>query len=367
MKKQMIISGLTARPVRTIVSILAVTLEVTLIIVIVGLATGIVSEKAQRTVGVGAELMVQSAGSSMFLELSGNTMPVSLADKIRELPGVKAVAPVQLQINTQDGIETIFGIEPKSFDAVTGGLTWHQGRPFENLDEIVVDNVWAKSKPAVVGDTVELLNHKFKVVGIVEQGKMGRVYTSRETLSSVTGAQVDRVGLFYVKLNDPEMVKTVKSEIEGLLKGYKVSDVNELATLMTSANIPGMKPFINSVVFVALCIGVLVIFLSMYTTITERTREIGILRSLGASKAFIVGLIFEEAALVSVLGAVFGIGVSFLLRRVLTSVFPTLIVDITTTWIVTASVSAVASGIIGSFYPSLKAASQDPVEALAYE
>ena len=367
MKKQMIISGLTARPVRSIVSIMAVTLEVTLIIVIVGLVTGILSEKAQRTIGVGAEIMVQPAGSSMFMELSGNTMPVSIADKLRELPGVKAVAPIQLQINTQDGIETIFGIEPKSFDDVTGGLTWHQGRPFSGLDEIVVDNVWAKSKPAMVGDTVELLNHKFKVVGIVEQGKGARVYTSRETLSAVTGQQSDRVGMFYVKLNSPELVKTVKSEIQGVLQGYNVSDVNQFLTLMTSANITGLRPFMQAVVFVALCIGVLVIFLSMYTTITERTREIGILRSLGASKAFIVGLIFEEAAVISILGVIFGIGASFLLRRVLTSVFPTLIVDITSTWIVAASVSAIASGIIGSFYPSLKAAAQDPVEALAYE
>jgi len=367
MKKQMIISGLTARPVRSIVSILAVTLEVTLILVIVGLITGLLSEKAQRTVGVGAEIMVQPAGSSMFIEFSGNTMPVSIADKIGELPGVKAVAPIQLQINTQSAIETIFGIDPKSFDAVTGGLTWHKGRPFDGPDEVVVDNVWSRSKSATVGDTVEILNHKFKVVGIVEQGKGARVYTSRQSLSAVTGQQADRVGMFYVKLDNPELVKTVKSEIEGLLPGYAVRDVNDFTTLMTSENITGLRPFMQAVVFVALCIGVLVIFLSMYTTVTERTREIGILRSLGASKGFIVGLIFEEAALVSLLGAVFGIGASFLLRRVLTTVFPTLIVDITTSWIVTAAVSAIASGIIGSFYPSLKAASQDPVEALAYE
>src|SRR5215813_3483221 len=166
MKRQMIISGLKARPVRSIVSILAVTLEVTLILVIVGLITGLLSEKAQRTVGVGAEIMVQPAGASMFIEFSGNTMPVSIGDKIAELPGVKAVAPIQLQINTQGRIETIFGIDPQSFDAVTGGLTWHKGRTFEGPDEIVIDNIWAESKPATVGDTVELLNHKFKVVGI---------------------------------------------------------------------------------------------------------------------------------------------------------------------------------------------------------
>ena len=88
MKKQMIISGLKARPVRSIVSIMAVTLEVTLILVIVGLITGLLSEKAQRTVGVGAEIMVQPAGASMFIEFSGNTMPVSIGDKIAELPGV---------------------------------------------------------------------------------------------------------------------------------------------------------------------------------------------------------------------------------------------------------------------------------------
>src|SRR5438067_6804245 len=109
---------------------------------------------------------------------------------------------------------------------------------------------------------------------------------------------------------------------------------------MTSANITGLRPFMQSVVFIALCIGVLVIFLSMYTTITERTREIGILRSLGASKGFIVGLIFQEAALISVLGVCFGIVASKVLESVLTSAFPTLIVDITAAWTLRASIFA---------------------------
>jgi putative ABC transport system permease protein len=366
----MIIAGLKARPVRTTVSILAVALEVTLIVVIIGLATGMVSEKAARTMGVGAEITVQPSGGSIFMELSGNTMPISLADKLmQEIPEIKAIAPIQLQINTQDGIETIFGIEPKSWDAVTGGFTWHHGRMFNGPDEIVVDNVWVKSKipEAKVGDTVQVLNHPFRIAGIVEQGKGARVYTSLEGASAFTG-QADHVGVFYVKLKDPDSVKVVKKKIEALLPNYKVSDINDLVTLMTSAsNIPGLTAFIRAVTTVALSIGVLVIFLSMYTTITERTREIGILRSLGASKAFIVGLIFQEAAFISMLGVIFGIGVSFLLRRILTTVFPTLIVDITFEWIARAAVFAIISGIIGSLYPSLKAARQDPVEALAYE
>src|SRR6266852_2181174 len=163
MNKQMIMAGLKARPVRTTVSILAVALEVVLILVVVGLTTGITSETAKRTAGVGAEIMVQPPDSSMFLALANNTMPVALADVIRKVPGVRAVAPVQVLMNSQDGIEIVYGVDPKTFDAVTGGFSWHQGSIFKGPKEIVVDDLWAKSKSANAGDTVELLNQKFKV------------------------------------------------------------------------------------------------------------------------------------------------------------------------------------------------------------
>jgi putative ABC transport system permease protein len=173
--------------------------------------------------------------------------------------------------------------------------------------------------------------------------------------------------MFFVKINDPAQVQTVIGEVKELLEGYSVIPLKEYTKLMMSNSMPALDAFISSVVFVALCIGVLVIFLSMYTTITERTREIGILRSLGASKKFIMTLIFQESAAVCLVGVVLGIGVSFLIARAVTMVFPTLIVLITPDWIARATVFAVLSGIIGSLYPSLKAAKQDPVEALAYE
>ena len=366
MNKQMIIAGLKARPVRTSVSILAVALEVVLILVVVGLTTGITGETARRTAGVGAEVMIQPPNSSMFLAITSNTMPIAIADKLRELPNVKAVAPIQLQVNSQDGVEIVYGIDAESFDAVSGGFSWHQGGPFKESTEIVVDDLWARSKRASVGQEVELLNHKFKVSGIVEHGKGARVFMSMEGARALTG-QVDKVGVFYVKLQDPSKVKETMSQIAQLLPGYTQRDVKELESLMTSSNIPGLSAFINAVVFIALCIGILVIFLSMYTTITERTREIGILRSLGASKAFIVGLIFQESIFVCALGVVVGVGLSFLISKLLVTVFATLIIDITPGWVVRASLFAILSGVVGSFYPSLKAAGQDPVEALAYE
>jgi len=362
----MIIAGLKARPVRTTVSILAVALEVVLILIVVGLTTGIATETAKRTAGVGAEFMVQPPNSSMFLALTSNTMPVAIGDKIRELPTIKAVAPVQVLMNSQDGIEVVFGIGSDSFNSVTGGFNWHEGSMFKGQNEIVVDDLWARAKSATIGDTAELFNQKFKVTGIVEHGKGARVFTSMETTGALTG-QIDKVGVFFVKLKNPDQIKMATDQLNQLLPGYTIRDVKELETLMSSTNIPGLSAFIKAVVVVALCIGVLVIFLSMYTTITERTREIGILRSLGASKAFIVSLIFQEVTLVCFLGVIFGIGASFLIERILEAVFPTLMVQITAEWIVKASIFAMLSGVIGSLYPSLKAAKQDPVEALAYE
>src|SRR5215467_12102931 len=137
MNKQMIIAGLKARPVRTIVSVLAVALEVILILVVVGLTTGITSETAKRTAGVGAEIMVQPPNSSMFLALANNTMPVALANEIRKLTAVQAVALVQILMNSQAGIEIVYGIDPASFDAVTGGFSWHQGNMFQGPQDIV--------------------------------------------------------------------------------------------------------------------------------------------------------------------------------------------------------------------------------------
>jgi len=365
MKKQMIIAGLKARPVRTIVTILAVSLEVVLILIIIGLTTGITKETARRTEGVGAELAVQASGASVIMAVSENSMPLALSDELRKLPGVKAVAPIMTKLNVEGGVELIYGIDPH-FTDVTGGFHWQQGNIFKAANEIVVDDLWAASKPAKVGDTVELLNQQLKVVGIVEHGQGARIFMSMDDMSNLTG-QMPRASTFFVKVNDPAQTKTVKAEIQQLLMGYTVRDVKEWETLMTSANIPGLGMFINTVVAVALIIGVLVIFLSMYTTITERTREIGILRALGASKAFIVGLIFLETTAVCILGVVFGTGASFLIQRVLQAAFPTLMIEITRDWLLWAAIFAILSGIIGSFYPSLKAASQDPVEALAYE
>src|SRR6266481_1332079 len=340
MNRRLIIAGLAARPVRTTVSIMAVALEVILILTIIGLANGITNETGRRTEGVGADIMFQAPGSSLLLALNNSTLPIALGNKIRDVEGIKAVAPVQLQVNASNGLEVVYGIEPKTFDEITGGFIWHGGRSFSGPDEVLVDDLYARSKGLSTGDSVDILGHRFKVAGVVEHGKGARLYIPLKTAQAMAGT-ANRASLFYIKLNNPDRLNDVIDRMKKEFPAYRMLPLKEYTMLM--------------------------MFLSMYMTITERTREIGILRSLGASKWFIVTLIFQETAVVCVVGIVIGIVASFLIARGVTAMFPTLLVMITATWVTKASIFALLSGLIGTLYPSLKAAAQDPVEAIAYE
>jgi putative ABC transport system permease protein len=363
----MIIASLVSRPVRSLVSVLAVALEVTMILVIVGLTTGISNESGKRIVGVGADVTLQPPNSSMLLALSSASMSVKIGDKVaKDIPNVKAVAPVLIQTNSQGGLELVYGIDPVSFEAVGGPFVWRKGSIFKNPNDIIVDDIYASAKGVDVGDQIELLNQKFNVSGIVEHGKGARLYLSLAAAQEMTGA-ADRASIFFIKANNEQNVEPLLKDLGATFNGYQITRMRDLMSLMSSDKIPGLDAFIRTVVFIAVCVGVMVIFLSMYTTITERTREIGILRSLGASKSFVVRLFMQESLVICMLGVGLGLLSSKLIAGAVQGVFPTLIVLITGDWILKASVFALLSGVIGSFYPSLKAAAQDPIEALAYE
>ena len=372
MNSQIIFASLKARPVRTTVSILAVALEVALILVVVGLTSGAAGETGRRIEGVGADILVQPPNSSYIFAFNSSPMPLAYGPKFAETEGVKAVAPILTMVNSKSsGFEVIYGIDPPSFDAVSGGLTYRTGRLFraESVPtEIVVDDIYAKSKGKGVGDVVRLLGHDFKISGVVEHGKGSRIFMPLKAAQEMQGF-TGNVSMFYVKLHNPDDVDAAIDRIHARpgFSEFKLTPLREFASLMMSDNQALIDNFYDAVIFVAACIGVMVIFLSMYTTITERTREIGILRSLGASKGLIITLILEEAFVISILGVFIGLGSSFIIGRIVQAIFPTLIVSIPGDWMVRAAIFAVLSGLVGAVYPSIKAAAHDPVEALAYE
>src|SRR5687768_13591250 len=158
MNIQIILASLRARPVRTAVSVLAVALEVILILLLVGLTTGIVDETATRPAGVGADILFMDANSSYFIALNSGVMPVEIADLIRKVEGVAAVEPVYSVTHPGGGFSVVYGIEAESFNAASGGFRFIEGEMFATPDQAVVDDLYASDENVGVGYAIMLLN-----------------------------------------------------------------------------------------------------------------------------------------------------------------------------------------------------------------
>src|SRR6516162_2144982 len=152
---KMIVANLVHRPFRTLISVVAVGVEVTLILLIVGLSLGMLNDSRNRQAGIGADIMVQPPGSSLLMGVSGAPVSIKVADKLRQLPHVVAVAPVVMQLTTSGAVEVIYGIDISSFGAMGGPFRYIAGGPFEAPYDMLIDDLFAASKHLKMGDTLE--------------------------------------------------------------------------------------------------------------------------------------------------------------------------------------------------------------------
>jgi putative ABC transport system permease protein len=362
----MISHNVMHRPVRTLITVIAVAVEVMLVIIVVGLTSGLLFESAKRTEGIGADVMVQPPSASVFMAFSGAPMPISIGDKLKQLEYVQTVAPVLVQFNSVNGFDLVYGIQPDSFNAVSRGFDMLAGRELQDPNDILVDDIYAKAKKVKVGQPLHILEHDFHVAGIVEHGKGARLFVLMSTLQEMSGTP-DKASVFFIKCDRSDHTPAAMDEIRGLLPRYEVRPLKDFISEMTSSNLPGLATFINVMIGIAVGIGFLVTFLSMYTTIIERTREIGVLKSLGASKTYIVEVILSETTLLCFAGVVAGVGLSLLTKMAINRLYPSLTVLITAKWILLAGMIAIVGGLLGAAYPAWLASRKDPVEALAYE
>ena len=365
---RMVIGNLVHRPLRSIISIVAVALEVTLILLIVGLCLGMLQDSRTRTAGIGADVLVRPPGSSFIGAFSGAPMPIKIGEVLAKLPHVTRVAPVITQVASTGTLEVIAGIDLPNYESMSTGFHYLAGGPFQGPHDVLVDDLFAKSNHARVGDTIEILNNRFRISGIVERGKGARKFIPLSTLQDLIGAK-DKATIFYLKLDDPANADAVVDEIKHVpgMESYVATSMASYLAMMTTSNYPGLSTFLDIVVGISVVIGFIVIFQAMYTAVMERTREIGILKAIGASKLYIVNVVLRETCLLAIGGIVLGIVVSIIARAALAHRFPLVQVVVDRGWIVRATLIAITGAIAGALYPAFKAAQKDPIDALAYE
>jgi putative ABC transport system permease protein len=363
--ESLITANIKSRPTRTLISIVAVGIGVILMLIIGGIATGTLNDYVGRTLGVGADIILQAPGSSIFYAFSGAGLNAGLARKILEVPGVGAVAPVIAKFNGSD-FGLVFGIDLATFNQFSGRLRITSGTESLQGYEVIVDELFAKTHKVVPGQTIKLLNHTFTVSGICSPGSVVRVFVPLATLQDLNGTP-NRVTIMFIKAVPGVDVNEVYKRLKATYPEMALLRADDPSLLMADTRMPGFKEFRFTLVLVSMLLSFMVILLAMYTTIFERTREIGILKSLGASRGFILTMILKESVMISCLGVLFGIGTSAIIRKIIVSAFPTLQVAMSMPEIVRGCILGLLGGALGSLYPAYKAARMDPVKALSYE
>jgi putative ABC transport system permease protein len=366
---KLILGNLVHRPLRSIISAFAVAIEVIMILSIVAIMFGMLNASRNQQVGVGGDMMVHPGASTALMATSAAAADIRVGDVLRRLPHVEVVSPVNIKLNTAGSVENIFGIDFQSYNALRPFI-FKAGTPFQQPFDIIIDDLQAASgKGLHVGDTVKALNHNFRVCGIVEHGKGARKFIPLATMDVIDG-NPGKATLFYIRTESvPKYEQDVRREILSTpgLENWSVQTTEELISQLTPERLPGFNIALNVVIGIAVVIGFLVIFQSMYTAVMERTREIGILKSMGAGRAGIISVVLRETGLLAAVGVVLGVCTTYLLRTVLRARFPTLSFEITPRWVLSAVIIALAGALFGALYPALKAARKDPIDALSYE
>ena len=357
------------RKTRTAVSVLAVAVEVAMVMLLVGMANGTLGDIAERLQNVGADVLFQPPDASLILGATSAVMPLKYIDIMKQVPDVVEVTPVLnwhvSKIRGEAKAVNLWAIDYPSFARISGGFDIVEGRALSQPYDLVMDTVLAEATGMHAGDKLPMINRDFTIAGISRAGAGGRLYARLSDVQEAIGTP-DRASFFLVKGKSAQDADKLAKALQEKFPGHKITPVAQVSKVMQD-NATGLQQFKQALTGMAVVISFLVVLLAMYTTVIERTRELGILRAIGASQAKVVQLVINESALICLAGVVLGIALAVGGRWFLPRVFPTLSVTLTREWAVIASSLGLAGGLLGSLYPALKAARMDPIQALNFE
>jgi putative ABC transport system permease protein len=362
----LVTNNIRQRPVRTLVSVMGVALGVCLIVLFSGLARGMSADLQRRSSNLRAEIIFTRPGSIQLTSSTANLSTKYVA-ALKAVDGVEDAIPVIRYVFQSDsglGFEQIEGVDFDAF-AKMNNLHIVTGRSPQAWDEVVIDETRALSDRLKVGSVMKLLGNKqYRVTGIYAPESTTRVKMLLPAMQDALESP-GKCTYILVKIRKPEDEIDVARRIDARLPGNKIQLTRDLL-MSVDKSIPYLGVFLRVLVLLSAVVSSFVVMLAMYTTITERTNEIGILKALGASRGYIVGLVEKEALLISVLGLIVGFVVSFIIAYCVHR-FYGLLFEFTGAWALTASAIGILGGAIGALYPAIRASNLDAVIALAYE
>lgn len=398
------LNTLRVNKMRTVLAILGIVIGIGSVIALLSLGQASQASIANQIESLGSNLLTISPGSTQTGNIrgasgGGTTLTYDDAKAIQTSSKVTTVAKVSPEVSKRSQIITgknntntsVYGVTPiyseiKKIEMASG--LFITDRDLESLGKVavlgpqVVEDLFGDSTANVVGQSVRIDKQTFKIIGVTkEKGGSGMtnqddmVYVPLTTAMKVLYGQ-NYLSSISVEAKSEDVMVAAQDEVGYLLlERHKLSDpakadfriMNQSDILSTASSITGtLTSLLSGIAAISLLVGGIGIMNIMLVTVTERTREVGLRKALGAKKKAIIYQFLTEAILLTViggfLGMVLGIIISYVLSKIMSLPF-------------TISVSSIAlaisvSGVIGvvfGWYPAKKASDLQPIEALRYE
>jgi putative ABC transport system permease protein len=363
----LVVNNIKQRPLRALVSVLGVGLGVCLVMLFTGLSRGMSNDLQRRSSNLRAEIIFTRPGG-MELTSSTANLSVKYVEELMKVEGVGSAVPVirnVFQGGRGFGFEQVEGVDFDQF-AAQNGTRLVAGAAAAGLDEVIIDETKAANGNLSVGSTVSIFGGQpYRVTGIYSPEAGARVKMSLAAMQDAMEAP-GKCSYVLVRARDGVDAAALARRIDEQLPGNRIQFTQDLPMFNFEKSIPYLPIFLRALVALAAVVSALVVMLAMYTTITERTREIGILKALGASKSYIVSTIEREALVISLLGLLVGFLGSLAAKALIQRAYG-LPFDYEWAWALAAAGIGVGGGLLGALYPAVRAAGLDPVNALSYE
>ena len=335
-----------------------------MILTLVGVSYGTLDEAARRARGVGADILVRPPGAAV-MSLSASPMNQDFLGFFMKQPHVTFATGTMIQ--PLSGLDTLTGVDLADFDKLSGGFRFLKGGPFQHDDDVIVDKYYARERNLTVGSPIELMNHPWRVSGIFQSGKLARVCAQLTVLQTLTGSR-GKLSQIYLKVDDPNRAQSVVDDLRIKMPGYVIHTMEEYTSYLTINSVGLLRNFIGVVIGIAVIVGFIVVLMAMYTAVLERTREIGMLKALGASSGYILDLLFRETLAVAIVGTGLGIAMTYGTQWLMMHVGPgSLTQETVYKWWPIAGAISITGALLGAIFPGWKAVKQDVIQALSYE
>jgi putative ABC transport system permease protein len=372
-----VLKNLFRRPLRSALTVVAVAIAIGALISLVGVANGFEQSFLSIYEKEGVDLVVIQKG---VFQIATSKLEDDLGSKIKaKIPGVHEVLPalVEIVLETIDGKEVALNMQgwiPET--AIFDHLTFVAGRSLTKKDReaVVLGTVLAENLNRKVGDTLELEGTNFKVVGIYESSHVyesGALVMPLKELQKLMAREglVSGYSIAFKPRLDQAGLERMRKEVENVLPGkLKAQRAEDFVKNMFEIRMAKGMAWVTSAI--ALLIGLFGMMNTMVMSVSERTKEIGILRAVGWRKWRVIKMILLESVVLSIFGALTGIIGAVVLVKLLAQ-FPAVnsFVEGTVSpmLMLYGQLLAIGVGLLGGAIPAMRAARMLPTAALRYE